>query len=76
MKLTAILIVPLFLLSGCVYVNERGIATKHYSDCKEYYDSMGFYHKECPENLIDKTDMKKLDVFGLFEQNEEENDGY
>jgi hypothetical protein len=38
--------------SGCVYVNECGATTSYYSGCKEYYDSMGIYHKECPKNNI------------------------
>ncbi len=34
-----------FFLSGCV--NKHGISMKYYSDCKEYYDLQGYYHKEC-----------------------------
>lgn len=40
----------MFLLSGCV--NKHGISAKYYSDCKEYYDLQGFYHKECGEDDI------------------------
>jgi hypothetical protein len=38
------------LLSGCV--NKHGISAKYYSDCKEYYDLQGYYHKECGEDDI------------------------
>ncbi len=52
MKKLLILILP-FLLTGCLYVNERGIDTHYYNNCKEYYDSMGIYHKTCDKNLIE-----------------------
>ncbi|HIP30766.1 MAG TPA: hypothetical protein EYG93_04510 [Sulfurospirillum arcachonense] len=57
MKKILILILP-FLLGGCLYVNDRGIDTRYYNDCKEYYDSMGIYHKTCDENLIEYQDVK------------------
>ena len=57
MKKLLILILP-FLLSGCVYVNDRGIDTHYYNDCKEYYDSMGVYHKACDKNIIEFQDVK------------------
>ena len=38
------------LLSGCV--NKHGISAKYYSDCNEYYDLQGYYHKECGEDDI------------------------
>jgi len=44
MKITLTLISLLFL-SGCV--NKHGVSLKYYSDCKEYYDVQGFYHKDC-----------------------------
>ena len=37
-------------VSGCV--NKHGISAKYYSDCKEYYDLQGYYHKECGEDDI------------------------
>jgi len=37
-------------LSGCV--NKHGISAKYYSDCKEYYDLQGYYHKECGDDDI------------------------
>ena len=36
--------------SGCV--NKHGISAKYYSDCKEYYDVQGYYHKECGDDDI------------------------
>jgi len=38
------------LFSGCV--NKHGIAIKYYSDCKEYYDVQGYYHKECGDDDV------------------------
>jgi predicted GNAT superfamily acetyltransferase len=46
------------LLSGCV--NRRGVSAKYYNDCHEYYDSKGYYHKECDENMIEFEDVKKV----------------
>lgn len=40
-------------LSGCLFLNERGISTRYYNDCKEYYDANGSYQKSCPHNIID-----------------------
>lgn len=37
-------------LSACV--NKHGVSAKYYSDCKEYYDLQGYYHKECGEDDI------------------------
>ena len=42
----------LFFLCGC-FINERGVSNRFYSDCKEYYDASGTYHKECPKNWVD-----------------------
>ena len=38
------------LFSGCI--NKHGISAKYYSDCKEYYDYQGYYHKECGDDDI------------------------
>ena len=51
-----LLIIPaLFLFSGCV--NKHGVSAKYYSDCKEYYDIQGFYHKECDDDMITYDEM-------------------
>lgn len=56
MKKLLILTIP-FLFSGCLYFNDRGVDTNYYNNCKEYYDSMGFYHKDCDENLVEYKDV-------------------
>jgi len=38
------------LTTGCV--NKHGVSAKYYSDCNEYYDLQGYYHKECGEDDI------------------------
>ncbi|MCK9453951.1 hypothetical protein [Sulfurimonas sp.] len=45
-----LIISTLFLFSACV--NKHGISAKYYSECKEYYDLQGYYHKECGEDDI------------------------
>ena len=44
------LLLSTFFFLGCV--NKHGVSLKYYSDCKEYYDLQGFYHKECGEDDI------------------------
>lgn len=50
-NLVFIIILPIFL-SGCLFLNERGVSTKYYNDCKEIYDATGTYKKVCDENLV------------------------
>ncbi len=45
-----LLIFMAIFLTGCV--NKHGISAKYYSECKEYYDLQGYYHKECGEDDI------------------------
>lgn len=53
-----LLIMMLLLSSGCV--NSHGISAKYYSDCKEYYDLQGYYHKECGEDdIVTYEEMKE-----------------
>ena len=40
------------MMSGCLYLNDRGVSNKYYNDCKEYYDATGTYRKSCPKNII------------------------
>jgi len=47
---TILLIISTLLLSGCM--NKHGISAKYYSDCKEYYDLQGYYHKDCGKDDI------------------------
>lgn len=46
----SLLIMVSILFSGCV--NKHGISAKYYSDCKEYYDLQGYYHKDCGKDDI------------------------
>jgi hypothetical protein len=45
-----ILTLTILFFSGCV--NKHGISAKYYSDCEEYYDLQGFYHKKCSDDDI------------------------
>ncbi len=47
--LLTLLLTTLFF-SACV--NKHGISMKYYSNCKEYYNLQGYYHKECGEDDI------------------------
>jgi len=47
---TILLILTMFLFSSCI--NKHGISAKYYSDCNEYYDFQGYYHKECGKDDI------------------------
>ena len=46
----SLLILTTLLFSGCM--NKHGISAKYYSECKEYYDLQGYYHKDCGEDDI------------------------
>ncbi|MBN1838550.1 MAG: hypothetical protein JW802_00740 [Campylobacterales bacterium] len=50
---TILILLTALLLQGCLYFNDRGVSHRYYNGCKEYYDSMGIYHKECDENLLE-----------------------
>lgn len=56
-KLILLWLFAVIMFSGCF--NERGISMRYYSNCEEFYDSQGYYHKKCPDNLVDYTDIKK-----------------
>ena len=43
-------LITLLFFTGCI--NKHGISAKYYSECKEYYDLQGYYHKECGEDDI------------------------
>jgi len=49
--------IALLFFSGCF--NERGVSMRYYSDCEEYYDAQGYYHKKCDDNIVDYSDVKK-----------------
>ena len=47
------------LFTSCM--NKRGISAKYYSDCNEYYDLQGYYHKDCDEeNMITYKEMSHI----------------
>jgi hypothetical protein len=50
LTITTLSIITIVLFSGCV--NKHGISAKYYSDCEEYYDMQGYYHKECGKDDI------------------------
>ena len=54
-----LLIIPaLLIFSGCV--NKHGISIKYYSECDEYYDLQGYYHKNCgDDDVVTYKTMKK-----------------
>ena len=54
-----LIFIPIFFLSGCFYINDRGISDRYYNECHEYYDSMGIYHKTCDKNMIEFKDVKR-----------------
>lgn len=58
MKKTPFLLLFPILFAGCF--NERGVSLRYYSDCEEYYDLQGYYHKECDKNLFDYSDVKEV----------------
>jgi len=48
-KLTLFILISI-IFSGCA--NKHGISAKYYSDCDEYYDLQGYYHKDCGKDDI------------------------
>lgn len=44
--------------TGCF--NERGVSLRYYNDCEEYYDSQGYYHKKCDDNIVEYSEVKNL----------------
>lgn len=53
MKRILLIITLIFVtlnFSGCI--NKNGISAKYYSDCEEYYDMQGYYHKKCGDDDI------------------------
>ncbi len=48
------------LLTGCLFFNERGVASKYYDECKHYYDAQGIFHEKCDENIVDYENLEHL----------------
>jgi hypothetical protein len=55
-----ILLATSFLLfSGCF--NKNGVSMKYYSECEEYYDLQGYYHKDCgKDDVVSYEQMKEV----------------
>jgi len=51
------LLLTAVIFQGCL--NAQAPAYNLYTNCNEYYDSRGFYHKECDNNVLDKRKLKK-----------------
>ena len=58
------------VFSGCV--NKHGVSAKYYSNCKEYYDLQGYYHKDCGDDDI-MTYKEMGDVFKKKKPESKEN---
>jgi hypothetical protein len=48
--LTSLSIITTVFFTGCI--NKHGISAKYYSDCDEYYDLQGYYHKDCGKDDV------------------------
>ncbi len=48
----------IFLFSGCLYFNDRGISGHLYDNCHSYYDANGEFVETCDENIIDYGEIK------------------
>jgi len=55
--------------SGCL--NKHGVSAKYYSDCEEYYDLQGYYHKDCGKDDI----MTYKEIKENFEEPKKEPEG-
>ena len=51
------LILTAFIFQGCL--NAQAPSYNLYTNCNEYYDSRGFYHKDCEKNPLDKRKLRK-----------------
>lgn len=66
---TILFIFVTLFYTGCV--NKHGVSAKYYSDCKEYYDLQGYYHKKCgDDDMVTYEEMKDI-----FKKKPEEPDG-
>ena len=52
-----LLIITALIFTSCV--NKRGVSAKYYSECKEYYDLQGFYHKDCNDEVVTYKEVKE-----------------
>lgn len=59
MKTLILLTLTLISLSFTACINKHGISAKLYSDCNEYYDLQGYYHKDCNDDIITYEEIEK-----------------
>ena len=69
-KRVFLLFLAVFGLDGCV--NKHGVSLHYYSDCKEYYDLQGYYHKECGDDDIVTYKGVKEGTKKLFRKEEQD----
>ncbi len=48
-----IYLLPIFILQGCLYFNDRGVSGHLYDNCHSYYDANGNFIEKCDDNIID-----------------------
>ncbi|DAB28960.1 MAG TPA: hypothetical protein CFH84_12070 [Sulfurimonas sp. UBA12504] len=54
-----LLTISLLFFSGCF--NKNGVSMKYYSECEEYYDLQGYYHKDCgKDDIVSYEQMKEV----------------
>ena len=70
-KITTLILIAL-IFSGCI--NKHGISAKYYSECKEYYDLQGYYHKECGDDDVVTYKAIGDGVVNLFSSDDEPKD--
>jgi hypothetical protein len=51
-------ILVILTFNGCF--NKNGFSINYYSDCEEYYDLQGFYHKKCDDEIFTYDSVKKI----------------
>ena len=59
-----LLIFIALFFSACV--NTHGISTKYYSECEEYYDLQGYYHKDCNDDMVTYKEMDEAVDYILY----------
>ena len=59
-KTTLLVLLASITLSFTGCFNKHGISAKYYSDCEEYYDLQGYYHKDCgKDDIVTYDEIKK-----------------
>lgn len=58
-----LLLVAITMLTGCLSANSKEYHL--YTDCDEYYDSRGFYHKTCDKNSFNRKEALRTYTYAL-----------